>query len=147
MSVDMSSYARSGESFSFDEVGDTIKGVITQIKDPHERENKFNQKIELVMAITIDTGEGGEQAIWPRLQPYSSMGGAIADATADHGNKLEVGGKLAVQFTEEKDTGKGRPAKIYAAQYAPPAKSVDVSAAAPAKPAANLLDDDEDQPF
>lgn len=142
----MSSYARAGESFKFTEVGDTIKGVITQIKDPHERENSFTNKMEVVMAITIDTGDG-EHSIWPRLQPYSSMGGAIADATADHGNKLEVGGKLAVQFTEEMDTGKGNPAKIYAAQYAPPAKSVDVSAAAPAKPAANLLDDDEDQPF
>jgi hypothetical protein len=138
MSIDMSQYARAGDSFAFENVGDTIKGEIVQVKDPHVRVNKFTDKDETVMAITIRTEGGDEYSIWPRLQPYSSMGGAIADATAAHGHKLEVGGKLAVQFTEEKDTGKGRPAKLYAAAYEPPAKGVSLasvgSAPAAAKP-------------
>lgn len=137
--VDMSGYARSGETFKFNTVGDTLKGTITQIKDPHERENQFNDRMETVMAITVETEDGEEWSVWPRLQPYSSMGGAIADATEDHGHRLEVGGTLAVQFQSEMDTGKGNPAKIYVAQYEPPAKGASVAAAAPANDKPDLF--------
>lgn len=137
-SIDMSQYGRAGSSFKFDNIGDTFKGRITQIKEPHERENKFTGRSETVMAITVETESGDELAIWPRLQPWSSMGGAIADAVAQHGGRLEVGGTLAVQFTELVDVGKPQPAKNFAAQYRPPAQGVTLDAPAP-KPA--LLDE------
>lgn len=137
--IDMSQYARSGDGFKFENVGDTLAGEIVQVKPPEVRTSKFTGKDETVMAVTIKDAEGDEWSIWPRLAPYSSMGGAIADATAAHGHKLEVGGRLAVQFTEELDTGKPQPAKIYAASYKPPSASVDVSAAA-GKPKPDLGD-------
>jgi hypothetical protein len=132
--IDMSQYARSGDGFKFENIGDTLAGEIVQVKAPEVRTSKFTGKDETVMAVTVRTDSGDEFSIWPRLQPYSSMGGAIADATAEHGHQLKVGGRLAVQFTELMDTGKPQAAKIYAASYKPPTASVDVATAAKAKP-------------
>ena len=133
--IDMSQYARSGDGFKFENVGDTLAGEIVQVKPPEVRTSKFTGKDETVMAVTIRTEDGDEFSIWPRLAPFSSMGGAIADATAEHGHQLKVGGRLAVQFTEEMDTGKPQPAKIYAASYKPPTATVDLS---PTKPKPDL---------
>lgn len=138
-SIDMSQYARAGDGFKFENVGDTLAGEIVQVKPPEVRTSKFTGKDETVMAVTIRDADGDEYSIWPRLQPYSSMGGAIADATAEHGHKLEVGGRLAVQFTEELDTGKPQPAKIYSASYKPPTASVDLGGVK-AKPKPDLGD-------
>jgi hypothetical protein len=129
--IDMSQYARSGDGFKFENVGDTLAGEIVQVKPPEVRTSKFTGKDETVMAVTIRTEDGDEFSIWPRLAPFSSMGGAIADATAEHGHQLKVGGRLAVQFTEELDTGKPQPAKIYAASYKPPTASIDMAATKP----------------
>ncbi len=124
MSVDMTSFARAGDAYEWGPIGDTIKGEIIQIKPPEERENYGKTGMETVMVITIRQADGEAAAIYPRLVPYSSMGGAIADAVAQHGGKLEEGGKLAVQYQSDLDTGKGQPARIFVAQYAPPVKSV-----------------------
>jgi len=136
--VDMTQYGRSGESFKFTDVGDTLTGEIVQIKEPHVRQNSFTEQDETVMAVTVRQSDGEEYSIWPRLKPGSAMGGAIANACGLHGGKLTVGGQLAVQFTEELDTGKGNPAKLYACEYKPPARSVDMTEAS-----TSLLGDDK----
>ncbi len=124
MSVDMTSFARAGDAYEWGPIGDTIKGEIIQIKPPQERENYGKTGTETVMVITIRQADGEEAAIYPRLVPYSSMGGAIADAVAAHGGKLEEGGKLAVQYQSDLDVGKGNSMHVYTCAYAPPAKSV-----------------------
>jgi hypothetical protein len=116
----------SGESFKFENIGDTIKGVLTYVPDaPTERINKFNGRSEQVVKLIIDTGDGDPRAIYP--VQGSTMARAIGDAVRAAGaTSLETGGTLAVRFSETKDTGKPQPLKMYAAKYEPP------------KPAANI---------
>ncbi len=64
---------------------------------------------------TIQAGD--EVTLW--VKP-GLMASAIRDAVADSGAKgLAEGDTIAVAFTENKDTGKIQPAKVYAAKYVP----------------------------
>jgi len=114
----------SGDTYHFENIGDRIVGTITQVSQPFGRVNKFNDKNETVYAIGI-TPDGGTQAvIWPvkTENGASPMLQAIVEAVQKVGERgYKIGGKLAVVFTETKDTGKGQPMKVYAAQYKAPA--------------------------
>ncbi len=118
----------SGESFKFNTIGDTVKGVLTYVPTaPTERTNKFNGRVEQVIRLVIDVGDGDTQAIYPIVG--STMARAIGDAVRAAGAAtLEVGGTLAVRYSENKDTGKPQPLKMYSAKYEPPkaAASVDL---------------------
>ena len=61
-----------------------------------------------------------------RLFAKSNMFTAIREAVKKTGGQLQVGGKLAVQYTgdgEQKEVGLNAP-KLFKAQYEPPAQSV-----------------------
>jgi hypothetical protein len=114
----------SADSFKFQAVGDKAVGTITYIGQWQERTNKFNGRIEQVTKIVIDA-DGDELAIWP--VKGSRMAQAIGEAAMAAGAKtLEVGGKLAVAYASDRDTGKPQPMKWFEAKYEPP-----VGAAAP----------------
>jgi hypothetical protein len=75
------------------------------------------------MIVDLDNPSGGV-TLWVK---EGTMGAAVSKAVADAGEKtLAEGGKLAVIYTDDKDTGKGNPLKMYEARYEPPAKGVDV---------------------
>lgn len=113
--------APSADSFKFGAVGDTIKGTLTYVPSaPTEQANKFNPgQVDKVIKLVLATDDG-EKAIWPRVG--STLAGAIADAVRAAGcTSLEIGGTLAVRFSETEDVGKGNPMKRYVAQYKAPA--------------------------
>lgn len=117
-----------GDSFKFENVGDIAKGVIAHV-DTSERENRFNGNMELVLRVALEQDDGETIIIWPVLNTnvdgdgYASrMAKAIAAAARAAGaTKIEAGGTLAVKFDREQATEKGNPAKVYVAEYHPPA--------------------------
>lgn len=112
----------SGDSFKFETVGDTVKGVITFVPSrPEPRINKFNGREEEVVKVILDTADG-DKAIYPVVG--SVMARAIGDAVRGAGaTTLEVGGTLAVQFSGERDTGKPMPMKEFKAKYEAPVQA------------------------
>lgn len=144
--TDLSGYAKQGEAFKWETIGDTLKGEVTKVGEIQERINKFTEKPEKVLPFTV-TNADGDHGVYARLEPYSSLGGAVVDAVnADGGGKLLTGGTIAIQYQKDLDTGKPQPARIFVAQYKAPAAGADLLTDAPAAPAAeptNLLADDE----
>ena len=107
--------APSGDSFKFAAVGDTIEGTVTYVGDWQEQTNKFNDRIEQVCKIGINTGNGEVQYVWPRKG--SAMAQAIAEAMRDAGvGSLDEGAQLKLRFDSTKDTGKGQPMKLFRAR-------------------------------
>lgn len=149
-----------GRSAKFERVGDTIKGVIcaqpeirqqTDIKTGAPKTwddgQPMNQLvIKLQTDLREDEDDDGIRALYVSGGfKRASTQKAIADAVrAAKAKGLEVGGTLAVRFTgEEPSSTKGfNPAKLYAAQYQPPAKGADDFFTDPA-PAAKPVDDSE----
>lgn len=116
----------SGDSFKFEKLGDTVKGVLSYVPSaPDHRVNKFNGKEEQVIRLVLTTDDG-DKAIYPVVG--SAMARAIGDSVRAAGqSKLEVGATLVLQFSEEKDTGKPKPVKLYKARYeAPKGAAVDI---------------------
>lgn len=107
------------DGFKFANIGDTCKGTISELPKVVEFTSKFTnqQERQLVIPVTDDTG--ATHAVWVKAGFAAS---AVQDAlTEANAPGLEVGGKFAMQLVELRDTGKGNPAKVYKAQYQPPA--------------------------
>lgn len=105
--------APSGDTFKFDEIGDTIEGVVTYVGDWQEQDTKFGRITSA--RIGLDTGNGEIAYIWPRKG--SAMAGAIAQALRDANlNELIQGQTLKLRFDSTKDTGKGNPMKVFKAR-------------------------------
>ena len=119
-----------GESFKFNEVGDTAKGVIVHAEET-TRESQYSGKDEKVLRISLEQDDGEITIIWPVTNTDVNGGGyasrmakAIAAAVRAADRKtLENGGTLAVRFDGEKPSDKGNPAKLFVAQYKPPTVS------------------------
>lgn len=110
--------APSGNSYKFDTVGDTVEGPISYIGEWQTQTNKFNGGTEDVCRIGVDYN-GEPVYIWPRKG--SSMAQAIANALRDANlPSLEVGQTLKLQYSENKDTGKPQPMKVFRARVTPP---------------------------
>lgn len=112
-----------GDTFKFAAVGDTVKGVLTYVPEAAEEQvNKFTGAHEKVIKLLLATDDG-DRTIWPRVG--SPMAQAIGDAVRAAGcDALEIGGTLAVRYSDDKDTGKPQPLKLYTAKYEPPARGV-----------------------
>jgi len=116
----------SGEAAKFDTIGDTLKGVVSYVGKWVERTNKFTNKQEEVLKIIVETDDG-PRAIYP--VKGKQMPRAIGDALRASGAAaLEVGGRLAVRYSGNEDTGKGNPMKVFVAQYEPPKATAAVKA-------------------
>jgi hypothetical protein len=107
----------SGDSFKFENVGDTIEGTIAYVGEPTDQTNKFTGNLEKVVRIGIDTGNGDVQYIWPRIG--SMMAQAIAEACRKADVQLEMGHTLKVGYTANQDTGKPQPMKVFQARITP----------------------------
>jgi len=109
--------APAGQTFKFDNPGDTIEGVVAYIGDWNHRTNKFGKE-ETVTKIGINTGNGELSYIYPAKG--SSMASAIADAlrTANLPELLE-GQTLELRYDDDKDVGKGNPMKVFRAKITP----------------------------
>lgn len=114
----------SGESypaFKFEKVGDTVKGTIMTEPRPIERPSLKDGSPEKQLPINLDVEGVGPQTVWCRA---GFMAGAIADAVKEAGAPgLQIGGVLAIRFTEERDTGKPNKAKVFKAKYEAPASN------------------------
>jgi hypothetical protein len=101
---------------TFAKVGDSVVGVI--VGTPKVVDTQYGKRL-LVDLENAAYAEGG-QTVWIKAGP---MGQAVAEAVGGHG--LAEGGKLMIVFTEERDTGKPSPLKIFEAQYEVPRAAVD----------------------
>lgn len=106
-------------AFKFENVGDTLVGTISEepriVSTPNMNNNTPEDK--LVIAITNDAGQ--TFALWVKS---GFMARAIWDACEKAGvDGVAEGGKLAVRFSDTRDTGKPQPAKVFEAEYQPPA--------------------------
>jgi hypothetical protein len=128
-------------SARFETVGKRVAGKIVrppvevQQRDFDSNELLFwddgNPRMQLV--VTVDTGnvdptvedDDGERAIYVKGQMLSAVRAALKRARA---KTLEPDGYFAVTFIEEEPLPKGKrgkPKKIYAAEYEPPAERAD----------------------
>lgn len=110
----------SGESYEavkFTTVGDHVIGTIIGEPTPVERPSLKDGSAETQLPINLETEEG-PRTLWVRK---GFLAGAIAEAVDKTGAAgLVAGGKLTVQFSEERDTGKPNKAKVFRAKYEPP---------------------------
>lgn len=103
-------------SATFENKGDAAAGTIVGV--PKVLETQYGTRL----LIDLDQGGGNGVTVW--VKP-GAMATAVAKAAGADG--LAEGGKLAIVFTDELDTGKGNPAKLYEARYEPPKAAVDVN--------------------
>lgn len=112
--------------FKFSAIGDTLKGKIVErprVLQVDKMGAPGTKVTKMVVAVTDDAG--ATWALW--VEARKPMAQAIKEAC----DKAEVkglaeGGTIAIRFTEEKDTGKGNPLKIFSAAYQPPVQTTDV---------------------
>jgi hypothetical protein len=138
-----------GKAAKFEEVGDTVEGVITDAVISQQTDMESNQPLtwpdgspRMQLVITLQTDEksdedDGIRRIFAKGGKYevatgngTSLKDAIADAVKKAGaTSLDEGGKLKVGFTGEgKKTNRGFSSpKLYRATYTAPTKSVSAS--------------------
>lgn len=124
-----------GNSFPFDEIGDTCTGYI--IAEPEEMDQTDqdsgevkrwpNGQAKKVWKITLQTElrnpddpeDEGIRTLWVKWKSLAAVRDAVRAAGA---RDLEVGGRLALCFSAETDTGVRGKNKIkeYTARYASP---------------------------
>lgn len=138
-----------GKAAKFDNIGDTVEGVITDAVVSQQTDMETNQPLtwpdgspRMQLVITLQTDErsdddDGIRRIFAKGGKYevatgngTSLKDAIADAVKKAGSKsLDEGGTLKVGYTGEgKKTNRGFSApKLYRATYTAPVKSVSAS--------------------
>lgn len=103
-------------------IGTKLVGTILDDPKPIIRPNIDKTKPdEEQLPINLDTDgtEAGYRTLWVRKGFLAS---AIKDATDEAGvGGIAKGGKLGVELTELRDTGKPQPAYVFEAKYQPPA--------------------------
>jgi hypothetical protein len=102
---------------SFESVGTKFEGKVAGL--PKMVDTQFGER--LLIDLENPNYKGGGITLWVREGP---MGQAVAKAVGTEG--LEEGGLLSLEFTSERDTGKGNALKLFAATYEAPKVSVDV---------------------
>lgn len=98
------------------------------------------------------SADTGSRAIYVKGWMIGAISSAVSAATNGERRHLLPGDKVAVQFSESEDTGKGNPLKKFSANVVPTAAGAEVfneaeeeRATAPVNAAAMSLDDDEDE--
>ena len=145
-SIPVGKLSSGGNAASFADIGDQHAGTITDIDpdrpqtDPQGNLKTWNDGRPMtIIVVTIETDDGETVDLWAKGGNYTdiaqgegaSMADAIGQAVRDSGaDALQTGGKLAVRHTGLAKPKPGlNPAKLYRAQYAPPApKSTSVPA-------------------
>jgi hypothetical protein len=117
----------------FTDIGDKHAGRL--VTPPVERQQTDLDRNPLVWPdgtkrtewlFTIEEDSGERVTLYARRGNYSGNGLAMLDAiieavTEAGADAIEVGGKLAVVYSGTQSLGSGKTAKLYKAQYQPPA--------------------------
>lgn len=107
--------------FKFANIGDTIKGQIVEAPKVVETPNLKDGTPEKKLVLAVQTEEGETWSVWVRR---GFMARAVNDAIAEAGAAgVAEGGTIAIRYSEDRDTGKPQPAKVFVAKYQPPAPS------------------------
>jgi hypothetical protein len=136
-----------GRAAKFENIGDKVKGIITDVDVVQQTDMDTNQPLtwadgrpRMQLVVTLETGErvddndDGMRKVYAKGGRYevaegtgTSMKDAIADAVKKAGaGSLDAGATLVVAHTGlAKRTNRGfNPAKLYRAQYEAPVKTV-----------------------
>jgi hypothetical protein len=133
--LDQNSGGSGGPGVYFDKVGAKVVGEIITL--PRKVDTEYGERlvIELRAAegCTASKGKmgadgpiavGDEVSLWVKS---GFMASAVRDAVrAVNGAGLAVGDTIAVAYSEDKETGKPQPAKVYQARYTPAKAAVSV---------------------
>ncbi len=124
--TDVSDFLRSSAgdlhpAFKFSAVGDTVKGVICEPPKVVETPNLNNGNLEKKLVLAVKGEDGNTWAVWVRK---GFLARAVNDAIEAAGaTGIAEGGTIAIKYSEDRDTGKPQPAKVFLAKYTPPAPS------------------------
>ena len=99
-------------SIKFDQVGDTITGII--ITEPELIPDSFNDG-KKVLALTLAT-EDGERRLFARSQMLEALGKALIAAGCD---SIDEGGEVTVTYAADRELRSGRTMKVYQCTYSP----------------------------
>jgi hypothetical protein len=139
-------------SASFPTIGTVVQGVILGKKVTNQTEfgtgktktyDDGNVARQLVVTVQtdlrediVDTKSGkvkrtaadddGKRAVYVKGQLKAAVRDAVREAGA---RGLEIGGTLAVKFTDTKPSGKGNPIKVYTVKYRSPGQPATTKAA------------------
>jgi hypothetical protein len=138
----------SGKAFEFGAIGDTVKGVIVDMKKRQQTDFQTgapafwsNGEPRMMLMVTLqtelqdDADDEGLRNVYLRGGNFTALKGkgtaslvAVKDAVKRSGKPIEVGGTLTLQFSGEGPApAKGmNPAKLYVASYQPPAYAVEL---------------------
>lgn len=108
-------------AFKWGDVGTVLSGTIFETPKVISRPNINTGQPEDQLVIPVRTAEGHEFSLWVRR---GFLAQAIADAVKESGSSgLAEGGTLIVKHTENRDTGRPQPARVFKAKYTPPTPS------------------------
>jgi hypothetical protein len=139
----------------FENVGDAVVGTIvsaearqcTDMQGKPEVWPQGDPKMQVVITLQTDERDTSIEDDDGQRRLFAKKPGAMLSAIVEAlgGQRLEVGGRLAVKFTgtEPSSTAGFSPKKLYAAAYQPPAanQAADLLAnETPAAPPANVSD-------
>jgi hypothetical protein len=110
----VSEFARSRQVFKFTTIGDRLEGVI--VEQPELQPDKFGDPGDKQLLIVVRDNRG-EWRLYARKQMLDAIAGAVVEADAD---EIEDGGRLCVEYADDRSTGGAVPMKVYAAAYVPP---------------------------
>lgn len=107
--------------FKFAAIGDTIKGRICEAPKVVETPNLNTGNPEKKLVLAVETEEGETWSVWIRRGFLARAVNEAIEAAGATG--LAEGGTIAIRYSEDRDTGKPQPAKVFVAKYQPPAAS------------------------
>ena len=126
----------SSPSASFEQLGDSYKGRITAIEERQQTDLNDGKPLtfndgtpRMQYVITIEQSDGETVQLYAKGGKYKADEGsgeamlaAIGTAVRAAGaGAVDVGGDLAVAYTGNARLAAGKSAKLYTAQYRPPA--------------------------
>jgi len=129
------SQLESSPSASFEQLGDSYKGRITGIEERQQTDLQGNPLAfndgtpRMQFVITVEQADGETVQLYAKGGKYKADEGsgeamlaAIGTAVRAAGaGAVDVGGDLAVAYTGNARLAAGKSAKLYTAQYRPPA--------------------------
>lgn len=137
-----------GKAFDFGAIGDTVKGVIVDMKKRQQTDfqtgaplfwNDGSPKMMLMISLQTDIQDSeddeGIRNVYLRGGNFTALKGkgtsslvAVKDAVKKSGKPIEIGGTLTLQYSGEGPApAKGmNPSKLYTASYQPPSYSVEL---------------------
>ena len=103
-----------GEAAKFDNVGDTVAGIILDVEMVADQFNVGAQ----VLRVKIGLDDGTPKDLYVRS---GGMKDAVGEAVVKAGcSAIDVGAELSITHTGEKALRNGKSMKTYSAAYAPP---------------------------